>query len=476
MSDKNKQVFFDASGRRSPVVYGLVGLLITFVGALVAVFAVSVATTPALPSVKLNLEREYLSVLAVAHRTPLRSGPAINLAHARARVDKATSGTDRFAFYVNWDKNSFLSLRTAAKHLDGLMPEWLHLSGESGDIELDDEREQQNVGAWLSINAPQLQLMPVVNNYDPRSGTWRGAATVRVLKSPEARARLVRNLKNYLAKGDFEGAVVDFKEIPDEDQPALVTFLKELKSALAADRRKLFAVVPAYAEPTHFHQVIETADRVILLAYDQHAAHERAGPIASQVWFETMLDKHFATTHGSKLIVAIGSYAIDWERPGQGRMVSIREMWDVLDRSGATFTFDPHALNPTFSYGEKSTGATHTVWMLDGVTMYNQVAAALAMEPGGLALWRLGTEDPTIWATFARGRAPDDTALAGLESLDPGAEVTYTGKGEVLKFINQPRVGKRAVTHLPKSNLITNQTIVSVPKPMLISRFGLNHD
>jgi peptidoglycan-N-acetylglucosamine deacetylase len=114
--------------------------------------------------------------------------------------------------------------------------------------------------------------------------------------------------------------------------------------------------------------------------------------------------------------------------------------------------------------------------MLDGVTMYNQVAAALAMEPGGLALWRLGTEDPTIWATFARGRAPDDSALAALERLDPGAEVTYTGKGEVLKFINQPRVGKRSVTHLPKSNLITNQTIVSVPKPLLISRFGLSPD
>ena len=457
MSEKSKQVFFDASGRRSPVVYGLVGLLVAFIGALVTVFSISVATTPALPSVKLNLEREYLSVLAVAHRTPVR-GPAVNLAHARSRVDKATSGTDRFAFYVNWDKNSFLSLRTAVKQLDGLMPEWLHLSGDQGDIELDDEREQQNVDAWLTINAPELKVMPVVNNYDPRNGAWHGETTARVLKSPEARARLVRNLKNYLAKGDFEGVVVDFKEVPAEDQEHLVSFLGELKSILAADRRQLFAVVPAYAEPTHFHRIIEAVDRVVLLVYDQHAPHERPGPIASQVWFETMLDKHFATTHGSKLIVAIGSYAIDW------------------DRSGATFTFDPHALNPTFSYGEKSTGATHTVWMLDGVTMYNQVAAALAMEPAGLALWRLGTEDPTIWSTFARGRAPDDAALAALETLDPGKEVTYTGKGEVLKFINQPSVGKRSVTHLPKSNLITNQTIVSVPKPMLISRFGLNQD
>jgi len=476
MADKNKQVFFDASGRRSPVVYGLVGLLITFIGALVTVFSVSVATTPALPSVRLNLEREYLSVLAVAHGTSARGGPGINLAHARSRVDKATSGTDRYAFYVNWDKNSFLSLRASAKHLDGLMPEWLHLTGESGEIELDDEREQQNVDAWLSINAPDLKVMPVINNYDPRNSAWHGASTARVLKSPEARARLLRNLKNYLAKNNFDGVVVDFKEIPAADQEHLVSFLGELKSVLAADRRQLFAVVPAYADATHYHQVIDVVDRVVLLIYDQHAVHERPGPVASQAWFETMLDEHFATTLGSKVIVAIGSYAIDWERPGNGRIASVPEMWDVLDRSGATLTFDGHALNGTFSYGEKSTGATHTVWMLDGVTMFNQVAAALAMEPGGLALWRLGTEDPTIWATFARGRAPDDAALAALEKLDPGGEVTYAGKGEVLKFISQARVGKRSVTHLPKSNLITNQKIDAVPKPMLISRFGFNND
>ncbi len=476
MSYKSSQVFFDATGRRSPLVFGFVAILAAFLGLVGTVFLVSVSTSPALPSVKLNMERQYLSVLAVAHRIPPRAAPSINLAHARSRVDNATSGTPRLAFYVNWDKNSFLSLRASANQLDGLLPEWLHLAGEDGEVELDDEREQQNVSAWISINAPHLQVMPVVNNFDPRSGAWQGAATGRLLQSKAARTRLIRNLKNYLAKGDHPGVVIDFKKIPPADQPHMVDFLTELKAAVGPDARKVMSVMPIYEKTEHFDALVDAVDRTILLVYDQHAPHEAAGPVASQVWFETMLAERFAKTEGDKLIIAIGAYAIDWSSRGSGRVVSVRETWDLLHRSGARLTFDENALNPTFAYHDKERDVAHTVWMLDGVTMYNQIAAALAMNPGGLAVWRLGTEDPTIWASFARGRSPNEAALAGLKDLDPGTTVTYAGKGEVLKFNNQPRVGQREISHLARYNLITQQSIVSLPQPMMITRHGFNSE
>lgn len=203
MSLKNNQVFFDATGRRSPLVLGLVATIMISIGALATVFMISVWTTPALPSVRLDLERQYLSVLAVANHKPSRIEPTVDLAHARSRVDNATSGTPRYAFYVNWDKNSFLSLRASAKHLDGLMPEWLHLSNDAGEVDLDDARDQQNVNAWISVNAPHLQVLPVVNNYDPQRDVWDGKAAGRLLQSKEARARLIRNLKNYLARGGY---------------------------------------------------------------------------------------------------------------------------------------------------------------------------------------------------------------------------------------------------------------------------------
>ncbi len=114
MSLKNNQVFFDRTGRRSPLVYTCLSLIVLFFGAIAAVFVISISTSPALPSVRLNLERQYLSVLAVAHRTPTKAGPSVDLAQARSRVDKSKSGTPRLAFYVNWDKNSFMPFHPGA--------------------------------------------------------------------------------------------------------------------------------------------------------------------------------------------------------------------------------------------------------------------------------------------------------------------------------------------------------------------------
>ena len=44
-----------------------------------------------------------------------------------------------------------------------------------------------------------------------------------------------------------------------------------------------------------------------------------------------------------------------------------------------------------------STIIIHRVWMLDGVTAYNELRAAERVGVQGTALWRLGSEDPSIW-------------------------------------------------------------------------------
>ena len=138
--------------------------------------------------------------------------------------------------------------------------------------------------------------------------------------------------------------------------------------------------------------------------------------------------------------------------------------------------FDAKSLNPTFSYLDDGTKAQHQVWYLDAVTAYDQIAVALPARPKGLALWRLGTEDPSIWSVLGRGRLADGFARNELKTLHAGYDVLYKGKGEVLSASGALLKGVRQISHDAESNLIKGQQIITYPKATTITRWGARSD
>ena len=472
MAQSGKQVFYDPTGRRSQVVRGITLTIVLAILGLTVAFFLSVLASPALPSIDLRIEDQFSPM---APDRPWRSDvedTALDLKHRRTGTFDSPAATERFAFFVNWDENSFISLRNHASDIDVLIPEWLHLTSDTGDIALDDPKRQNSTAFWLSVHAPKMKVMPLINNYDPKANRWLGEETGRMLRNPKARRRFIRKLKAALTKANPSGVVLDFKMLGEADEEHLIKLVTELKRQLAPAGQRVFVVVPVYQPMNRYHELTAAADKIILLAYDQHWTGDISGPLASQGWFEAQLDKRFATTVGSKIVVAIGSYAIDWRAPGRGRAISVRSAWDLLRQSRTKLAFHPQLLNPSFSYKGKQSRRRHTVWMLDGVTVYNQVAAALAMKPAGLALWRLGTEDPTVWHSFARERSANAQALQGLQQIDPGDAVVYNGEGEVLKFKHRQRTGKRTLQHVNDYNLIVQQSIVTAPRALTIERWG----
>ena len=100
--------------------------------------------------------------------------------------------------------------------------------------------------------------------------------------------------------------------------------------------------------------------------------------------------------------MGIANYGYDWPAKtktrsasrGAGRHVPAGR--DHRRRIRSDIEFDPDSLNPHYSY-EDENNVVHNVWMLDGVTAYNELRAAERAGVQGTALWRLGMEDPSIW-------------------------------------------------------------------------------
>ena len=60
------------------------------------------------------------------------------------------------------------------------------------------------------------------------------------------------------------------------------------------------------------------------LSYDQHEEGSDAGSIASQDWFETVLDKRMATLDPAKTIIGLGGYAYDWTKGSPTQDLTLR--------------------------------------------------------------------------------------------------------------------------------------------------------
>ncbi|HRN87150.1 glycosyltransferase [Hyphomicrobium sp.] len=438
--------------------------------------AFSLVRTPSLPA----FERVF-------EKTPISAGllpitwqdvtDKLNFGHARIPSNEHAKGVKRYAFYNNWDENAFLSLRSNIQHLDGILPEWLHVDGTQGAIRLDDARKQSTARLWLQKNTKEFEIIPVLNNYNVRTGLWEGETVTQLLASDTAVETLIANIVSEIELRRYQGIAIDFKRIADESVDQFLAFVKKLKKRLESIDKSLFVTLPAYERRFDVWTLADSADRLILLAYDQHWEQSAAGPLSAQGWFEAQLEHAFKRVDGSKFIVALGSYAMDWSHSSTptARRISVSDAWEILGDSGAQFWFEGQSLNGMFSYVSPG-NVSHSVWMLDGVTMHNQVASALAMEPSALALWRLGTEEPTVWASFGKGKVPTAASASEIRKLPPNEAISYRGDGEVLTVIDRNSPGFRSIDYKAQHNLITSQRIQELPKSLTITRWGHNRD
>src|SRR5262249_39958226 len=153
--------------------------------------------------------------------------------------------------------------------------------------------------------------------------------------------------------------------------------------------------VPVNDDAFDYRALAQANDYLILMVYDEHWSNDEAGPIASQAWFAEQLRTRLAEVSPDKYVIGLGNYGYDWSN-NQGDEISFQGAVRTAELTNATLTLDPSSLNLTFDYTDENNTAHH-VWLLDGVAAFNEILAAQAYHPRGFALWRLGSEDPSIW-------------------------------------------------------------------------------
>ena len=473
--DHSPPIFYDPRGRRARIVTAANWLVSSLLGVVVMSLVATSIWGPVLPALELPDVPRLLSATG-SPPPPSRGEPLFNPRNRRIIPDTAAQTAPRYGYFVDWDDNSFSSLKQNAHALDALIVEWLHLGGATGDLTHSDLNKEALVRSWVKTRAPHLKLFPLVNNYNGQEKRWDSAATASMLAAAPTRANFSEKITSYAVNAGFAGIVLDFQELPAASYADYLLLLAELAERLHAHALSLLVAVPAADANYDYARFAKSADALIVMGHDEHFETTDSGPLAGQGWFEAMLRDHLKRVDASKLIISIGSYGYDWTAPGRGKEISVQEAWELLEQSGGALHFDKASLNPTFTYMDDIEHQQHQVWYLDGVTAYNQIAAASAIRPAGLALWRLGTEDPSVWSTFARAPKSATLAANSIRELRSGYDVLYKGKGEALTLNGAPEPGVREFSFDQRYNLITDETIVTFPKSMTVKRWGARED
>src|SRR6202790_5495489 len=472
-----KPIFYDAQRRRwrrTSRILEISGALFTL---LAITFLVNVLVSPRLPVPLLPTNRSALHPVREKTRTKItlkrtgRQRRVESLGQMPAAYDPV-----RAAFYVSWDATSLAALQQHFRDIDLLIPERLHSITATGRLDVEADSK---LAAWeqtLQQQNPPIKIptMPLLNNSDGTN--WLTDEMATMLKSPAARGNLAQQSVQYLTQNHFAGLVVDFEEIPDKSQKDFSQFISELAADLHSSNLKLMVALPAADWIYDYAGIGKSADAVILMNYDQHWRTSAPGPIAAQDWFVKNIEAITKLVPPAKLVMGIANYAYDWPSKAglkaheQAKVESFQESIVTSTESEAQVQFDSDSLNPYFSYSDER-NFIHRVWMLDGVTAYNELRAAERVGVQGTAIWRLGSEDPSVWSIWDNSR-PDDADRAKLEDMPPGYDLILEGDGDIWRFLDTPQKGKRSIRFDPSSSTIVEDTYQALPTSYRIFQMG----
>ncbi len=483
-------IFYDAERvrwRRTRRVMEVSGALLTL---LLAYFFVNIAASVELPAGLLPDTRPIYRALRIkpaAKVVPVREGRRRRVAN----LGKVPASYDplRAAFYVSWDSNSLASLKRHYKDLDVLIPEQLHAVTADGALTIVDYERYQTVKAspaeavallkddklhrWMKSSNVELPIMGQLNNYD--GATWHVDEMAQLLANQDARQSLIRDVVEYAVEAHEDGIVVDFEGIPDKNQPHFRQFAAELAPALHAVGLKLMIQLPARDDVYDYKFFGKECDAIVLMNDDQHWVSSPPGPIAAQDWFVENLKQVLALVPAQKIVVAIANFAYDWPQGADKKWApatefSVQEALLHAYESETEIEFDDASLNPHYSYVDEN-NRVHQVWMLDAITGYNQLRASERLGVRGTAMWRLGHSDTSLWAIWDATR-PDDAARQKLADIAPGPDLILEGNGDVWRFIDTPKRGRRSFTYDAATDLFTDENYDAYPLSYDIDQIG----
>ena len=330
-----------------------------------------------------------------------------------------------------------------------------------------DVDQQDKVKKVIQSQKEDTEIFPLMSNFSMAKQDF-DPAIGDVLKDPAKRDSLLDQTMRFLgAIPAYRGISLDLEEVPDDAEAGYQKFIGDLYSRLHAKNLRLYVNTGVGAEDQELKFLSANSDAILLMNYDQHETESDPGPIAGQDWFIANLTRVLKIVPKEKVICAIGNYGYDWtmsipkKKGAKPKVLSVdvldnvQAAWTLASDADADITLEDDNLNAHFAYDDEDNNVRHQVWFLDAVTAMNQLRGARDLGLQTFALWRLGSEDRSLWTVWDKPSSKD--APNSLKKLVPGHDVDTEGDGDILRIAGRPSDGSRTIEMETPDNTVEDE-------------------
>ncbi len=377
-------------------------------------------------------------------------------------------------FYRAWEPQAYTSLAENFSRLDMVVSEGFFIAPNSDTLVANIDTGLVNLNR--KYRKPVLISLSNYVNYNNIKGGYDTKDVERIIKNKKLRVQFINNIARQLTRYKFKGINLDFDEIKNINSKNYIAFENDLYAILHPLGFWVTQNVVPDDEQYKLERLQHVNDYLFVMAIDQHNDGSNAGDLSNQHWVEEILDNVCTRIPSGKVILTIAAGAYDWPENSIGKPIGYPQAISTAQENESKITFDPSSANLHYTYFDDDS-LEHNVYFTDAATNFNIIRMADDWATGGVALWRMGAEDPRLWTFFQKNLAIDSLRKTGIDikkltTVGLNNKIAYDGDGEVLDLLTTPTTGKIDVKMDTSNFVITNQHYIKLPTKYVIRRYG----
>ena len=197
----------------------------------------------------------------------------------------------------------------------------------------------------------------------------------------------------------FDGVQIDFESVSRDDAEYFFDFLKGLRNSLPAGRI-LSVAVPArtrlIADAYDYSRIAAVADKLIVMAYDEHWSTSAPGPVASLPWCGKVVDYSRGVIDRGKIVMGVPLYGRAWQDKRLSRALRFKNVQDIVAEKKSETNYSSE-LGAWFEYSEN---VVVTVFYDDERSLLEKLNLYKARDVESVSFWRIGLGADTFWNIF----------------------------------------------------------------------------